>query len=100
MRAREFTMKDAYSFHADEASLDATYADFREAYARIFTRCGLAFRDVEAAAGEIGGEVKHEFLVLAATGESAVCSCPGCGYAAPSGRADGDRGSVGWGERG
>jgi prolyl-tRNA synthetase len=81
-------MKDAYSFHADEASLDATYGDFREAYGRIFTRCGLAFRDVEASAGEIGGDVNHEFMVLADTGESVVFSCPGCGYAASSGRAE------------
>ena len=91
MRGREFTMKDAYSFHADEASLDATYGEFREAYSRIFTRCGLAFRDVEASAGEIGGDVNHEFMVLADTGESVVFSCPSCGYAASSGRAEAAR---------
>jgi prolyl-tRNA synthetase len=84
-------MKDAYSFHADEASLDSTYGDFREAYTRIFTRCGLAFRDVEASAGEIGGDVNHEFMVLADTGESVVFSCPSCGYAASSGRAEAAR---------
>jgi prolyl-tRNA synthetase len=88
MRGREFTMKDAYSFHADGASLDATYGDFRDAYGRIFTRCGLAFRDVEASAGEIGGEENHEFMVLADTGESVVFSCKSCGYAASSGRAE------------
>ena len=88
MRGLEFTMKDAYSFHADQASLDATYEDFREAYGRIFTRCGLAYRDVEASAGEIGGEENHEFMVLAATGESVVFSCSNCGYAASSGRAE------------
>jgi prolyl-tRNA synthetase len=88
MRGREFTMKDAYSFHADQASLDATYADFREAYGRIFTRCGLEWRDVEASAGEIGGEENHEFMVLAETGESVVFSCAHCGYAASSGRAE------------
>ena len=88
MRGREFTMKDAYSFHADQASLDATYEDFRKAYGRIFTRCGLAYRDVEASAGEIGGEENHEFMVLAATGESVVFSCSNCGYAASSGRAE------------
>ncbi|HYO46722.1 MAG TPA: proline--tRNA ligase, partial [Gemmatimonadota bacterium] len=88
MRGREFTMKDAYSFHADEASLDATYGDFRDAYGRIFTRCGLAFRDVEASSGEIGGEENHEFMVLADTGESVVFSCQNCGYAASSGRAE------------
>ena len=88
MRGREFTMKDAYSFHADGGSLDAAYRDFRDAYGRIFTRCGLAFRDVEASAGEIGGEVNHEFMVLADTGESVVFRCPSCGYAASSGRAE------------
>src|SRR5688572_32427347 len=91
MRGREFTMKDAYSFHPDKASLDMTYGDFREAYSRIFTRCGLAFRDVEASAGEIGGDVNHEFMVLADTGESVVFSCPNCGYAASSGRAEAAR---------
>jgi prolyl-tRNA synthetase len=88
MRGREFTMKDAYSFHADEASLDATYRDFHVAYGRIFTRCGLAFRDVEASSGEIGGEENHEFMVLADTGESVVFSCPTGDYAASSGRAE------------
>jgi prolyl-tRNA synthetase len=88
MRGREFTMKDAYSFHADESSLEATYRDFRDAYGAIFTRCGLAFREVEASAGEIGGEENHEFMVLAETGESVVFSCPSCGYAASSGRAE------------
>jgi prolyl-tRNA synthetase len=88
MRGREFTMKDAYSFHADEASLDAAYRDFRDAYGRIFTRCGLAFRDVEASSGEIGGEENHEFMVLADTGESVVFSCPTGDYAASSGRAE------------
>ncbi|HUP20180.1 MAG TPA: proline--tRNA ligase [Gemmatimonadota bacterium] len=88
MRAREFLMKDAYSFHADEASLDATYRDYVEAYGRIFERCGLVFRAVEAASGEIGGDVSHEFMVLAETGESGVLSCPACGYAASSERAE------------
>jgi len=88
MRGREFTMKDAYSFHPDEPSLDATYRDFHDAYGRIFERCGLAFRDVEASSGEIGGEENHEFMVLAETGESLVFSCGTCGYAASSGRAE------------
>ena len=88
MRAREFLMKDAYSFHADQDSLDATYRDYVEAYSRIFERCGLEFRAVEAESGEIGGDVSHEFMVLADTGESGVLSCPACGYAASSERAE------------
>lgn len=89
MRAREFLMKDAYSFHADETSLDRTYADFHDGYSRIFDRCGLAYRAVEAEAGEIGGSVNHEFMVLAETGEGAVLSCEACGYAAAGDRAEG-----------
>ena len=87
MRAREFMMKDAYSFHADEASLAATYRDFHEAYGRIIERCGLDYRAVEADAGEIGGTVNHEFVVIAGTGESAVLTCAQCGYAAAGERA-------------
>jgi prolyl-tRNA synthetase len=89
LRAREFLMKDAYSFHAGEASLDAWYAKFHDAYSAIFRRCGLAFRAVEADTGAIGGAVSHEFMVLAGTGESAVLSCPACGYAATGDRAEG-----------
>jgi len=87
MRAREFLMKDGYSFHADEASLDAHYADYRDAYSRIFTRCGLEFRAVEAHSGAIGGDVNHEFMVLADTGESVVLTCASCDYAASDERA-------------
>jgi prolyl-tRNA synthetase len=86
LRAREFLMKDAYSFHADEASLDRTYQAYAEAYARIFSRCGLEFRAVMADSGAIGGAVSHEFMVLAASGESEVLSCS-CGYAATSEKA-------------
>ncbi len=82
MRAREFYMKDAYSFHADPASLDQTYQDAYDAYTRIFTRCGLKFRPVEAATGAIGGSHSHEFMVLADTGEETIASCDVCGYAA------------------
>ncbi len=89
MRAREFLMKDGYSFHADEASLDATYDDYVEAYGRIFERCGLEFRAVQAASGAIGGDVNHEFMVLADTGESVVLLCGACGYAASDERAEG-----------
>jgi prolyl-tRNA synthetase len=82
MRAREFLMKDAYSFHADAADLDIAYRAMEEAYRRVFTRCGLSFTQVEADTGNIGGSESHEFMVLADTGEDAVLSCPGCGYGA------------------
>ncbi|HKY60213.1 MAG TPA: proline--tRNA ligase [Gemmatimonadota bacterium] len=91
MRAREFLMKDGYSFHADQASLDATYRDYHGAYTRIFERCGLEFRAVEAESGAIGGAVSHEFMVLAENGESGVLSCDSCGYAASDERAEGIR---------
>jgi prolyl-tRNA synthetase len=86
MRAREFLMKDAYSFHADEASLTDSYEAMRRAYAEIVRRCGLEFVVVEADPGAIGGEVNHEFVVLADSGESVVFTS-GCGYAATSERA-------------
>ncbi|MBD3392530.1 MAG: proline--tRNA ligase [Chitinivibrionales bacterium] len=82
MRAREFIMKDAYSFHANEASLDATYWRMHQAYTRIFHRCGLDFRPVEADSGTIGGDVTHEFHVLADSGEDTIASCDACDYAA------------------
>ena len=88
MRAREFMMKDAYSFHADEASLDVTYQAMRGAYDRILGRCGLDFRRVEADTGLIGGSESHEFMVLAANGESEILSCDSCGYAANAERAE------------
>jgi prolyl-tRNA synthetase len=82
MRAREFTMKDGYSFEADEGSLDATYRTMFEAYSRIFERLGLDFRAVRARTGAIGGSVSHEFHVLAESGEDEIAFCPDCGYAA------------------
>lgn len=82
MRAREFLMKDAYSFHADKASLVATYEVMYETYQRIFTRLGLRFRPVRADTGSIGGDASHEFHVLADTGEDAIVTCPACDYAA------------------
>jgi prolyl-tRNA synthetase len=72
MRAREFIMKDAYSFHADEASLEQGYRAMHEAYTRIFTRMGLTFRAVRADSGPIGGDVSQEFHVLASSGEDAI----------------------------
>jgi len=88
MRAREFYMKDAYSFHADDASAESTYRDVLGAYQRIFERCGLTFRPVEADTGAIGGSFSHEFMVLAETGEETIASCGGCGYAANVERAE------------
>src|SRR6185503_13983007 len=82
MRGREFIMKDAYSFHATRESLDDTYEAMREAYTRIFHRCGLDHVPVEADTGNIGGSASHEFMVLAQSGEDAVVSCPKCRYGA------------------
>jgi prolyl-tRNA synthetase len=89
VRAREFIMKDAYSFHQTEESLQQTYADMYEAYTRIFKRCGLRFGAVTADSGAIGGDVTHEFMVFADTGESQVFACK-CGYAATEERAEGE----------
>jgi len=82
MRGREFTMKDAYSFHADKASLDQTYRAMYDCYTRIFTRLGLKFRAVAADTGAIGGTGSHEFHVLADSGEDAIAFCPDSDYAA------------------
>jgi prolyl-tRNA synthetase len=82
MRGREFLMKDAYSFHADKASLDATYREMYDCYARIFTRLGLQFRAVAADTGTIGGTGSHEFHVLADSGEDAIAYSTGSDYAA------------------
>jgi len=82
MRAREFLMKDAYSFHLTEDSLDETYRTMHAAYSRIFTRLGLKFRAVAADTGAIGGSGSHEFHVLADSGEDAIAFCPDSDYAA------------------
>jgi prolyl-tRNA synthetase len=82
MRCREFGMKDAYSFDMDEAGAEVSYRKMFEAYQRIFTRCGLSFRPVEADSGSIGGKYSHEFMVMADSGEDAVCYCGACSYAA------------------
>ena len=82
MRAREFLMKDAYSFHADYASLEQTYRVMYDTYSRIFTRLGLKFRAVAADTGAIGGSGSHEFHVLADSGEDALAYCPTSEYAA------------------
>ncbi len=82
MRAREFMMKDAYSFHIDQDSLQQTYDQMYEAYSRVFTRIGLKFCAVEADTGAIGGNTSHEFHVLAESGEDAIAFCDKYGYAA------------------
>jgi prolyl-tRNA synthetase len=82
MRAREFLMKDAYSFHAGKDSLAATYQTMYDAYGRIFSRLGLTFRAVAADTGAIGGSASHEFHVLADSGEDLIAYCPDSDYAA------------------
>ena len=81
MRAREFLMKDAYSFHIDHASMDETYWEMYEVYSRIFTRTGLRFRSVEADSGAIGGSQSHEFHVLADSGEDLIAFSDQSDYA-------------------
>jgi prolyl-tRNA synthetase len=82
MRGREFIMKDAYSFHVDVKDAEREYKRMYDTYQRIFTRCGLAFRAVEADTGNIGGTLSHEFQVLTETGEDALVACDSCDYAA------------------
>jgi prolyl-tRNA synthetase len=82
MRGREFIMKDAYSFDVSDAKASEAYDRMYEAYRRIFTRCGLDFRAVEADTGAIGGSRSHEFQVLADSGEDAIVACDNCDYAA------------------
>lgn len=83
MRGREFIMKDLYSFDKDQTGLDESYRKMYEAYSRIFTRCGLQFRPVEADPGAIGGSGgTHEFMVMADSGEAAIVYCDDCDYAA------------------
>ncbi len=82
MRGREFVMKDAYSFHADVEDCRREYDNMFQTYKRIFERCGLRFRPVEADTGAIGGTQSHEFQVLAESGEDSIASCDSCDYAA------------------
>jgi prolyl-tRNA synthetase len=88
MRGREFIMKDAYSFHAGVEDAQREYKVMYDAYTRIFKRCGLAFRPVEADTGAIGGKQSHEFQVLAQSGEDKIVSCTKCDYAANVERAE------------
>lgn len=82
MRGREFLMKDAYSFHATKESLDEEFENMKAAYTRVFERCGLKFRAVEADSGAIGGSGSQEFHVLAESGEDEIIYCTSCEYAA------------------
>ena len=82
MRGREFIMKDAYSFDLDEEGLDKSYNDMFGAYEKVFTRCGLDFRPVEADNGAIGGSGSHEFTALSEYGESEIAYCTSCDMAA------------------
>jgi len=82
MRLRTFIMKDAYSFDVDRAGLDKSFADQREAYKRIFTRCGVEFAIVEASSGSMGGSESREFVAKTDAGEDLIASCANCGYAA------------------
>ena len=88
MRGREFLMKDLYSFHATDESLDTTYRDIHDAYCRIFEACRLDYTVVEADTGTIGGSSSHEFMVLAQTGESAIVRSPDGDYAANTEKAE------------
>lgn len=87
MRSREFIMKDAYSFDRDWEGLDKSYNEMYDAYAKIFTRCGLTFRAVEADTGAIGGSNSHEFCALSEVGESEIAYCEACSMAATTERA-------------
>jgi prolyl-tRNA synthetase len=82
MRSREFVMKDAYSFDIDEEGLHKSYQVMYDAYSRIFDRCGLTYRPVQADSGQIGGNHTHEFMALAAAGEADVVTCTKCDFAA------------------
>lgn len=88
MRGREFIMQDLYSFDKDEAGLNVSYQKMYDAYSRVFTRCGLQFRPVEADNGAIGGGHSHEFTVLADAGESNIVYCTACDYAASDEKAE------------
>ena len=82
LRVRQFIMKDAYSFDVDAAGLDKSFEDQREAYIKIFTRCGLKFVSVQASSGAMGGTASNEFMVKTDAGEDLIATCESCGYAA------------------
>ena len=82
MRLRTFIMKDAYTFDVDRAGLDKAFLDQRDAYQRIFSRCGIEFSIVEASSGSIGGSESNEFMAKTDAGEDLIASCSSCDYAA------------------
>src|SRR5581483_9595053 len=82
LRSREFLMKDAYSFHVDADDLKRTYQDMYDAYSRVFDRCAFTYRPVEGESGEMGGDINHEFMAVAAVGEDDFVWCKSCDYAA------------------
>ena len=88
MRSREFVMKDLYSFDKDVDGMNISYEKMYDAYSKIFARCGLKFRAVEADNGAIGGGHSHEFTVLAPSGESSIAYCESCDYAASDEKAE------------
>ncbi len=88
MRAKEFIMKDAYSFDADEAGLDESYRKMKRAYENIFNRLGFNFKFIKAEAGEIGGNYSEELMVFSEYGEDTIVICENCGYAASTSEAD------------
>lgn len=88
IRGKEFLMKDAYSFDADEVGADISYRKMYDAYVRIFQRVGLQATPVEADTGDIGGNFSHEFMVFASSGEDGILNCEACGYAANQERAE------------
>jgi prolyl-tRNA synthetase len=94
IRAREFSMKDAYSFDVDEAGLDIAYDKMLRAYRNIYDRCGLSTVVVDADSGAIGGKDSREFIVTAPTGEDIIISCPSCGYAANGEKAVSVKGKI------
>jgi prolyl-tRNA synthetase len=82
MRLRQFIMKDAYTFDVDRAGLDRSYEDQREAYKRIFDRCGVKYYIVQASSGSMGGSESNEFMAKTSAGEDLIATCDACGYAA------------------
>src|SRR5258706_14362600 len=82
MRLRTFVMKDAYTFDVDRAGLDRSFADQRDAYKQIFSRCGVEFSIVEASSGAMGGSESSEFVEKTKAGQDLIASCSNCGYAA------------------
>ncbi|MBU0479180.1 proline--tRNA ligase [bacterium] len=91
IRAREFIMKDAYSFDRDIEGLNKNYKKMYDVYCKIFDRCALKYQIVEAESGIMGGDVSHEFMALADAGEDAIVICQSCGYSASMEKAEGDK---------